>query len=435
MRTGSQLRRVHGNLGADPVKRHIVGFQVLRLDNSGLAERMASLNSLSLPGRPQDTRVVVAMSGGVDSSVVAALLKEQGYDVIGITLQLYDHGEAVEASNTCCAGKDIHDARRVAEALDIPHYVLDYENRFSTAVMEEFADSYLSGETPIPCVSCNQKIKFNDLLKTAHDLGAAALATGHYISSRPGARGWEMHSAADAERDQSYFLFATTPEQLEFLRFPLGGMHKAETRELARRFDLKVAEKSDSQDICFVPTGRYTQVIEKLRPGAAVAGDIVSLDGEVLGRHDGIINYTIGQRRGLGIAASEALYVVRLDAERSEVIVGPRESLRATDIWLKDINWLGDMPLDSLGEKGIELNVKIRSTGSASPATVSQQGGRTLVRLHDGEDGVSPGQACVFYNGTRIMGGGWITHAEPDKRFRGTENKLKSRELVDGVNW
>lgn len=415
--------------------RHLAGVQVLRFENGGLAEPMSSLNSLSLPGLPKDTRIVVAMSGGVDSSVVAALLKKQGYDVIGITLQLYDHGEAIEASNTCCAGKDIHDARRVAEMLDIPHYVLDYENRFSTAVMEEFADSYLSGETPIPCVSCNQKIKFNDLLRTAHELGASALATGHYISSRLGPSGWEMHSAADAERDQSYFLFATTREQLKFLRFPLGGMHKAETRELARKFDLKVAEKSDSQDICFVPTGRYTQVIEKLRPGAAVAGDIVSIDGEVLGRHDGIINYTIGQRRGLGIAASEALYVVRLDAERGEVVVGPRESLRATNIWLKDVNWLGDVPLESLGERGIDLNVKIRSTGAASPATVSQEDGKTLVRLHDGEDGVSPGQACVFYDGTRIMGGGWITRAEPDKRFRGKDNELESRELVDGVNW
>jgi tRNA-specific 2-thiouridylase len=391
---------------------------------------MSSLNSLSLPGRPQDTRVVVAMSGGVDSSVVAALLKEQGYDVIGITLQLYDHGEAVQTKGTCCAGQDIHDARRVAADLNIPHYVLDYEKRFASAVMDEFADSYLSGETPVPCVACNQKIKFNDLLKTAQELGAAALATGHYISSKKGPAGWELHRAIDADRDQSYFLFATTPEQLEILRFPLGALKKSETRELAHKFGLKVAEKSDSQDICFVPTGSYSQVIERLRPDAVLPGDIVSLDGDVLGRHDGIINYTIGQRRGLGIAAPEPLFVVRLDAERSQVVVGPRESLRSSGIWLRQLNWLGDHSFERIPEKGLEIKVKIRSTGTPQAATLRNQGGVAFVQLHEGEDGISPGQACVFYDGTRILGGGWIARAEPESRFTPGKTLLDAESFI-----
>lgn len=373
------------------------------------------------------------MSGGVDSSVVAALLKEQGYNVIGITLQLYDHGEAIQTKGTCCAGQDIHDARRVAEKLDIPHYVLDYENRFSTAVMEEFADSYLSGETPVPCVSCNQKIKFHDLLRTAKELGASALATGHYISSRMGSCGWELHCAADAERDQSYFLFATTRDQLEILRFPLGHMQKTETRDLARRYGLNIAEKPDSQDICFVPAGRYTQVIERLRPGAAMPGDIVALDGSVIGHHDGIINYTIGQRRGLGIAAAEPLYVVRLDAERREVVVGPRASLRTRRIVLKDVNWLGTGTFDDVSADGMLLSVKIRSTGEVRPATLENVGGQARVTFHGGEDGVSPGQACVFYDGSRILGGGWITRAEPAKRFSGNESARRAGELARGV--
>jgi tRNA-specific 2-thiouridylase len=370
-------------------------------------------NSLHLPGRPADTRIVVAMSGGVDSSVVAAMLKEQGYDVVGITLQLYDHGEAVGRKGACCAGQDIQDARRVAETLGIPHYVLDYEARFAEAVMGAFADSYLHGETPVPCVACNQNIKFRDLLQTAEGLGAAALATGHYVKSLPGPNGWELYRAEDKERDQSYFLFATTREQLSFLRFPLGDLPKEETRALARKFGLAVAEKSDSQDICFVPTGRYTQVIERLRPGAAEAGDIVHLDGRVLGRHGGIINYTIGQRKGIGVAAREPLYVLKLDAERREVVVGPREALRMRKLALREVNWLGEDSPEEFGAKGILA--RIRSSGPLQPARLSFEAGGATVELAHGEDGVSPGQACVFYaaedGGERLLGGGWIKSA------------------------
>ncbi len=373
------------------------------------------LNSLHLPGRPADTRVVVAMSGGVDSSVVAAMLKAEGYDVVGITLQLYDHGEAVGRKGACCAGQDIQDARRVAEALNIPHYVLDYEARFAEAVMGEFADSYLHGETPVPCVACNQKIKFRDLLETAAGLGASALATGHYVKSRSGRNGWQLFRAEDKERDQSYFLFATTREQLEFLRFPLGDRPKEETRALARQFGLTVAEKHDSQDICFVPTGRYTQVIERLRPGAAEEGDIVHVDGRVLGRHAGIINYTIGQRKGIGVVAQEPLYVLKLDAIRREVVVGPREALRARLITLRDVNWLGDEPFATVAASGKEILARIRSSGPLQPAMLSVEDGSVTVELAHGEDGVSPGQACVFYTvedgGERLLGGGWIKAA------------------------
>ena len=394
------------------------------------------LNNLHLSGSPEKTRIVVAMSGGVDSSVVAALLKRQGYDVVGITLQLYDHGEAVGRKGSCCAGQDIKDAARVAEALNIPHYVLDYEERFANEVMGAFADSYLKGETPVPCVACNQKIKFRDLLRTAEDLGASALATGHYVRSRPAAHGFELYRAQDAERDQSYFLFATTPAQLNFLRFPLGDLDKAATRKLAREFGLPTAEKSDSQDICFVPTGRYTRIIERLRPGAAEPGDIVHVEGRVLGRHGGIINYTIGQRRGLGVAAAEPLYVVRLDAERREVVVGPREWLRTRHIKLRDVNWLGDEPLEDLAGHAKDILARIRSTGPLQPAALRAGPSGATVELADGEDGVSPGQACVFYaadeRGERLLGGGWIESTGAAKPMKDGQRSKQTVAVPEG---
>jgi tRNA-uridine 2-sulfurtransferase len=361
--------------------------------------------------RPQ--RVVVAMSGGVDSSVVSALLKQQGHDVIGVTLQLYDHGEAVGRRGACCAGQDIHDARRVADRLGIAHYVLDYEQRFRKAVMQSFADSYAAGETPIPCVVCNQQIKFHELLETVRELDADKLATGHYIELRHGPGGPQLYRARDAERDQSYFLFATTRQQLDWLSFPLGGYTKAQVRDLARNLGLSVADKSDSQDICFVPQGRYTNVVERLRPGAAEPGDIVHVDGRVLGRHAGIINYTIGQRRGLGVHGPAPFYVVRLDARTRQVVVGPRESLHAHWIALRNVNWLGDGPIPA---EGVAIAVRVRSTSLPQPATLfpSADGARVLL-LRDGEYGVAAGQACVFYSdagpGARVLGGGWIERA------------------------
>ena len=373
---------------------------------------MDHLNSLGFAKAPQDTRVVVAMSGGVDSSVVAAQLKSEGYDVIGVTLQLYDHGAALAKKGACCAGIDIHDARRVAEEMGFPHYVLDYENIFQEAVIDEFADSYLAGATPVPCIRCNERVKFKDLLETAKDLDADCMATGHYIQRKMGQNGAELHQAADGTRDQSYFLFSTTQEQLEYLRFPLGHLASKEaTRELAAKYGLAVADKPDSQDICFVPNGDYASVIEKLRPGSAEAGEIVHADGRVLGTHEGVIHYTIGQRRGLGIGGlSEPLYVTSLDVDKKQVIVGPKELLSTRIVPVAQVNWLGDAPL--MSQKEWHVAVKVRSTRPPRDAILRPISETRLeVELLDPEQGVAPGQACVFYDtkSTRILGGGWIT--------------------------
>jgi len=368
-------------------------------------------SSLGLPKPVAETRVVVAMSGGVDSSVVAAELAAEGYDVVGVTLQLYDHGAALAKKGACCAGRDIHDARRVAEEMGFPHYVLDYESKFRDAVIDEFADAYLGGATPVPCIRCNERVKFRDLLETAKDLGADCMATGHYIQRKSGASGAQLHRAADPVRDQSYFLFSTTQEQLDFLRFPLGHLAtKAETRALAAKHGLAVADKPDSQDICFVPDGNYAAVIEKLRPGAGEPGEIVDMAGTVLGVHEGVIHYTIGQRRGLGIGGlSEPLYVVKLDPDARRVIVGPKEALATRKVPVREINWLGDAPFDSQAEW--HLSVKLRSTRPPAPAIIRPLSAHEAeVELLTPEEGISPGQACVFYDGegTRVFGGGWI---------------------------
>lgn len=378
-------------------------------------EKLYPLNSLGIAKPVAQTRVLVAMSGGVDSSVVAAMLAEEGYDVIGVTLQLYDHGAALARKGACCAGRDIHDARRVAEEMGFPHYVLDYENQFKESVIDEFADAYLAGATPIPCIRCNEKVKFRDLLGTAKDLEADCMATGHYIQRKVGSSGVELHRAADPARDQSYFLFSTTTDQLDYLRFPLGHLKsKEETRELARKYGLSVADKPDSQDICFVPNGSYASVIEKLRPGAVEPGDIVHMDGRVLGQHEGVIKYTIGQRRGIGIGGGEPLYVVKLDAQKREVIVGPRDALTTKNISIAEINWLGAQAFTDAPEGVWDVQVKVRSTRPPKPARIHVVDADTArIELLEPEEGVSPGQACVFYHedGARVLGGGWIKSA------------------------
>ncbi|MDE0150531.1 MAG: tRNA 2-thiouridine(34) synthase MnmA, partial [Rhodospirillaceae bacterium] len=380
----------------------------------------AQINSLGFARAPARTRVVVAMSGGVDSSVTAAMLHAGGYEVIGVTLQLYDHGAAVSRPGACCAGQDIRDARRVAEEAGFPHYVLDYETRFRESVIDDFADSYLRGETPLPCVRCNQTVKFTDLMAMARDLDADCLATGHYVRRIEAAAGPELHRAADPAKDQSYFLFATTREQLGYLRFPLGGLSKAETRRMARELDVPVAEKPDSQDICFVPNGDYARVVEKLRPGACDPGRIVDLDGNELGAHDGIIRFTVGQRRGLGVGgAAEPLYVVRIDAESREVTVGPREALARRTIAIGRLNWLGDGALEGgMLEDGapegraIRAEARIRNTGAAMPCRVEADGGGGATLTFDAPQyGVAAGQAAVLYDDTRLLGGGWIAPA------------------------
>jgi tRNA-specific 2-thiouridylase len=377
------------------------------------------IEDMDLKGPPSNHRIVVAMSGGVDSSVTAAILVEAGFDVVGLTMQLYDHGKALKKKGACCAGSDINDARLVASKLNIPHYVLNYENLFKDKVIEDFADSYLRGETPIPCVRCNQTVKFTDMVERAKQLGASAMATGHYIRRKIYLGHPNLFKGLDETKDQSYFLFATTKNQLEFLRFPLGSLTKEETRMVARRHDLNVAEKPDSQDICFVPEGKYADVVRKLRPGNIEAGDIIDVNGKVLGKHNGIIDYTIGQRKGLGIGGrkgiedeNSVLYVIALDSKNHNVIVGPKHFLACNKIKISECNWIINKP----SESQLKVLVKLRNSSKPVSGVVNIDFENGLSELHfdHPQYGVSTGQAAVFYNTEEyehVLGGGWIADA------------------------